>query len=141
MRIATLFRYMNTCRIYVQKPIAIIKVYAYALLRYINHINVPSYTNMRYYHFTNNFLDCICTEFISSNIIKQMIHLKQFHNPLFITIKCNFYRKKLHDLPLAATADHQRVSWWRHIDKYIEIIYLLITYRGGFSSDKYTFTL
>ena len=39
-----------------------------------------------------------------------------FHYPLFI-YKMHFYRQKLYDPPLAATAEHQNFSWWRHIDK------------------------
>ena len=93
---------------------------------------------MHYYHLTKNFRIVYKENFISSPVIKQKIHLIFIHNPL-LNYKMHFYRQKLPDPPLAATADHQNYSWWRHIDKCIAIIYLLKTYRGGFSNRKITF--
>ena len=58
---------------------------------------------------------------------------------VFLFIKCNFYRKNLHDPPLAATTEHKYFSWWRHIDKSIAIIYLLKLTVADFLSDKYSF--
>ena len=67
MRIAALFRYMNTSRIYVLKSITTYYVYALALLLFISHINVPSETKIRDNHFIKNFRDCICTEFYNQS--------------------------------------------------------------------------
>ena len=84
MRIAALLRYMSTCRIYVLKPIAIYWVYALALLRFINHINVPSERVCAFITLRRMFEIAYVQNFISSPVIKQMIHLIFFQNPLFI---------------------------------------------------------
>ena len=63
---------------------------------------------MRYYHFTKNFEIVYVLNFISIPVFEHMIHLI-FYNPLFVT-KCHFYRQKLHDPPLAATAEHKHFS-------------------------------
>ena len=47
--------------------------------------------------------------FISSPVIKQMIHL-DFFIIHYLFIKYNFFRKKLHDLSLAETPDYKQCS-------------------------------
>ena len=77
--------------------------------------------------------------FISSPVIKQIIHLMFFFKIHCLFIKCIFYCQKLHDPPLAATAEHQKVHddviLTSALRSYI-CLKLTVTY---FPSDKYTF--
>ena len=95
MRIAALFRYMNTCRIYVYRDLLSVCPCTFAIYKphrctFINEC-------MRYCQ-RRSFEIVYAQNFISSLAIKQMIHLIYFHNPLLF-MKCNLYRQKLHDPP------------------------------------------
>ena len=76
--------------------------------------------------------------FISSPVIKQMIHLIYFHNPLFF-YKIQFLSSKIGMIRLSM----QLQSITNFPDDVILISalrsYLLKTYRGDFSGDKYKF--
>ena len=119
-------------------------MYALSLLRFINHINVSSLTSMRYYHFTKNVLDCICTEFYEQSRFIQMIHLIFFQNLLFIdkmqfwssktawsASRCNFRASKMFMMTsyLQVHCDHvfaKNLSW--RIFRAINIHLIVSTY-------------
>ena len=79
--------------------------------------------------------------FISSPVIKQMIHLTFFQNPLVFFIKCNFYRQNLYDPPLAGNCRaskiyfHDDVILTSALRSYICLKLTVVDFR----SDKYTF--
>ena len=58
-------------------------MYALALLRFINNINIPPWTNLRDYPFTKIFRDCVLN-IISNQVFKQIIYSIYVHSPLFI---------------------------------------------------------
>mgnify|MGYP003686001203 CR=1 FL=1 len=115
-------------------------MFSLALLRCIDHINVPSYKRVCAIITLQRIFEIVYVQkFINSPVIKQMIHLIFFHNPLFI-YKMQFLSSKT-AWPSSRCNCIALIlfTWWRHIDKCIAIIYLVKLTVADFPSDEFPF--